>query len=54
MIKCPQSGDAVHTGLAMDAEAFHAVTLSYEVKCSACGATHHWTNANAFLGEAQT
>ena len=53
MIKCPQKGEVIDTGLAMDAEAFHAVTLAYDVKCTACGAKHHWKNSDAFLGEVQ-
>ena len=53
MIKCPKTGDVVNTGLAMDSEAFHAVTLAYELKCSACGAQHQWKNSDAFLGEVQ-
>ncbi|HEX7858901.1 MAG TPA: hypothetical protein VF773_01100 [Verrucomicrobiae bacterium] len=53
MIKCPKTGEVVNTGLAMDSEAFHAVTLAYELKCSACSGIHNWTNADAFPGEVQ-
>lgn len=49
MIKCPQKGIAVPTGVEMDQDAFGTVTLDYELKCPACGAVHHWTKKEAFL-----
>lgn len=49
MIKCPQTGGAVETGVAMDEEAFATVTLKYDLKCPACGSVHHWNKSDAFL-----
>ena len=49
MIKCPQKEEAVHTGVAMDEEAFTSVSLDYDLKCPACGSMHHWKKSDAFL-----
>ena len=49
MIKCPQTGQAVQTGVALDDEAFETVKLDYSFQCPACDRTHRWTKSDASL-----
>jgi endogenous inhibitor of DNA gyrase (YacG/DUF329 family) len=50
MIKCPETGEPVPTGIGMDFEVFKATTASDNtlVGCPACGGTHLWQQADAF------
>jgi hypothetical protein len=51
MILCPETGEAVPTGLAMTAEAFLAAELPRTTlgKCSACAGAHEWGKQDAHL-----
>jgi hypothetical protein len=51
MILCPETGEAVPTGLAMTAEAFLAAEIPRKtlVRCSACAGTHEWGKHDAHL-----
>jgi endogenous inhibitor of DNA gyrase (YacG/DUF329 family) len=49
MIKCPNSGAPVDTGVAMDEEAFATVSLNYELQCPSCSSVHRWTKSDSFL-----
>jgi len=53
MIKCPNTGEAVSTGIAMDQAAFESSTLQENALggCPACGGTHVWNKEDAFLAD---
>lgn len=48
VIRCPQTGELIPTGVQMDAKAFATVTLrDYITICPKCGATHKWSKSDA-------
>ena len=50
MIECPETGDAVSTGISMDETLFHkSAMMRKSFVCSECGQTHFWNRAEAFL-----
>jgi hypothetical protein len=50
LIRCPQTGELVPTGLRMDVDAFNSVTLDeYITVCPECGEAHKWSKDAAFL-----
>ena len=53
MIKCPETGKAVPTGMAMDKASFDTAVLSNNTlgNCPACGKDHVWSKEDAFLEE---
>ena len=52
MIKCPNTGEMVPTGLAMDKESFKMAALeNNSVECPACHQTHTWSKKDASLQE---
>ena len=53
MIKCPVTGKAVPTDMAMDKKSFESVTLKNNtlVNCPVCGQNHTWSKEDSFLGE---
>jgi hypothetical protein len=52
MIKCPQTGASIPTGVAMNKARFQAASLSAnEVVCSACGGMHFWSKKDAWVSE---
>jgi hypothetical protein len=50
MIRCPQTGTPVPTGIAMDFEGFKRMNMQDNVlgHCPACGADHLWQGEDAF------
>jgi hypothetical protein len=49
MIRCPNTGQAVPTGIGMDFETFRQVTMrDNSVRCRACGEIHVWQQEDAF------
>ncbi len=52
MIHCPDTGKPVYTGMNFDWFQFETTTLgTRNIECSACGKTHQWTRADAYLDE---
>ncbi|HEY8082783.1 MAG TPA: hypothetical protein VIE64_04400 [Solirubrobacterales bacterium] len=53
MIKCPNTGKLVPTGIAMDAQSFASAQLSNNGlgNCPACGGGHVWSKKDAQLEE---
>lgn len=52
MIKCPNTGLSISTGIDMDQVSFDGSTLiDNAVGCSACRETHIWQKKDAFLEE---
>jgi len=51
MIKCPETGKPVSTGIAMDKASFESTDMSDNTlgKCPACGKDHVWSKEDAFL-----
>jgi hypothetical protein len=50
MMTCPTTGEAVPTGIGMDAETFKSADLSSNSSgCSACGQSHTWDKGEAYL-----
>ena len=50
MIRCPRTGFDVSTGIEMDWAAFNRLReVHAEINCPACGGTHVWTRAEAWL-----
>lgn len=51
MIRCPNTGQAVPTGIAFgDRMSFETNSLSNNaLKCEACGQMHTWNKEDAFL-----
>jgi hypothetical protein len=50
MIRCPETGQAVQTGIGMDFKTFKKVTMRDNVlgSCPACGHDHLWQAEDAF------
>jgi endogenous inhibitor of DNA gyrase (YacG/DUF329 family) len=52
MVKCPNTGKPVPTGIGMSKESFASSTLeSNSFSCPACGSMHTWSKRDAFLQE---
>jgi hypothetical protein len=52
LIKCPETGRAVSTGIEIDRVTFNALPdVSTETKCSACAGTHTWRKGDAWLSD---
>jgi hypothetical protein len=50
LIRCPQTGKDVPTGIILDAEVFLKANLhDKEAHCPHCGRQHHWEQADAYL-----
>jgi endogenous inhibitor of DNA gyrase (YacG/DUF329 family) len=49
MIRCPETGEPVPTGVGMDFETFKHVTMrDNQVECASCGQMHTWQQEDAF------
>ena len=52
MIKCPQTGRAIPTGIEIDRERFRASTVFFSrTRCPACQADHAWFAREAWVRE---
>jgi hypothetical protein len=50
MIRCPDTGKAVHTCLALELDSWAAIELpAQRVSCPECGKLHKWEKADAWL-----
>jgi hypothetical protein len=50
LIRCPQTGKDVVTGLMLDDQAFQNANLrDQEAFCPHCGRQHHWDQTDAYL-----
>jgi hypothetical protein len=50
MIKCPNTGQAVPTGIETDADSFAILSdTPSQTKCPVCGAMHVWWKREAWL-----
>lgn len=50
MIKCPQTGHAVSTGLQADADAFRCSAVFFSrTSCSVCEMQHEWFSMQAWV-----
>lgn len=50
MIRCPETGNPVPTGIVMDFETFKTVTMNDNTlgSCPECGEDHVWQGSDAF------
>lgn len=55
MIKCPETGKPVFTGIAIDAQSFASATMTDNtaVNCQHCGNNHKWQKEDAFFEGAE-
>ncbi|MGY4623672.1 hypothetical protein ACVWY3_001428 [Bradyrhizobium sp. USDA 4486] len=52
MIKCPETGDAIPTGIEMDRERFRCTAVFFSrTYCRICAATHEWFAREAWVYE---
>ena len=52
MIRCPQTGRAISTGIHADRATFHATPVFFSrTFCPLCRATHEWFAADAWVSE---
>jgi hypothetical protein len=52
MIKCPETGRAVSTGIEIEHDSFAMLPdVSAGMQCSACGGYHVWRKADAWLDD---
>jgi hypothetical protein len=52
MIKCPQTGQAVSTGIEVECDTFVALPeADAQLHCPACGGEHIWSKARAWLAD---
>jgi hypothetical protein len=52
MIKCPQTGEAVSTGIEVERDTFVALpNAGALMHCPACGDEHIWSKAEAWLAD---
>jgi hypothetical protein len=52
MIKCPETGRAIPTGIEMDRERFRCSTVFFSrTYCGMCAATHEWFAREAWVYE---
>jgi hypothetical protein len=50
MIKCPDSGEAIPTGYAMNGAIFEEATLTNQtVQCPICRQLHAWSKGDSWL-----
>ena len=57
MIKCPDTGIDIPTGMVADRESFRATPVFFaRVRCPLCGSTHEWFAQEAWVceGEAES
>lgn len=54
MIDCPNQGEPLFTGIAMDEQSFKTATLeNNSIYCAHCNVQHPWSKADAYLLELQ-
>lgn len=51
LVKCPQTGRSVETGLRTTKASFDALSIRRVLTCPDCGRDHAWSCEEAFLGE---
>ena len=52
MIKCPQTGRAIPTGIKIDRESFRRSSVFFaRTHCSICGTNHGWFAREAWVDE---
>jgi hypothetical protein len=52
MIKCPETGSAIPTGIEMDGERFRSSTVFFSrTYCRVCAVTHEWFAREAWVYE---
>lgn len=52
MIKCPETGRAISTGIKMDSERFRCSAVFFSrTYCTMCAATHEWFAREAWVYE---
>nr|WP_246504621.1 hypothetical protein [Bradyrhizobium agreste] len=52
MIKCPETGHAISTGIEMDRERFRCSAVFFSrTYCGMCAATHEWFAKEAWVHE---
>jgi hypothetical protein len=52
MVKCPQTGRAIPTGIEIDRESFRRSTVFFKrTRCPICRADHHWFARDAWVDE---
>jgi endogenous inhibitor of DNA gyrase (YacG/DUF329 family) len=52
LIKCPETGRVVSTGIEMERATFDALpNVGAPMKCPACASTHVWSKKDAWLAE---
>jgi hypothetical protein len=50
LIRCPQTGKDVPTGIMLDTDAFLNANLhNKEAHCPHCGRQHHWDQSDAYM-----
>jgi hypothetical protein len=53
MIKCPDTGGDIATGIVADRESFNAMPVFFaRVQCPLCGSEHEWFAKEAWVREA--
>jgi hypothetical protein len=54
MIRCPNLGEAISTGIEADAHSFEQLpNILMHSQCSACGLEHPWWKREAWLEDAE-
>jgi hypothetical protein len=54
MIRCPQTGKGISTGIVTDRESFQATPVFFgKVYCPSCRTEHEWFAKEAWLGEGE-
>jgi len=52
VIRCPETGKNVPTGMASDAHSFETLSIeNCQVQCRACGEAHRFSKADASLSD---
>ena len=52
MVKCPESGNEISTGIWCDGESFSRLPfIVSHASCPMCGGLHSWSKADAWLRE---
>ena len=50
MIRCPETGEALYTGIEMDETSFRRLpNVTTRSDCAICGQQHMWTKTQAWL-----
>jgi len=53
MIRCPQTGQPIYTGIETDPESFQCVDdVQTHSRCPLCGGEHAWWKREAWLADA--